>query len=490
MAHDGALRIGTVAALLALSACGRQEAPAPKRVTTPPAIPRTASTIVVPIEARLTDVARGLNQAVPVRLWSIDEHRDKCVPAQKVRLFGRERRVTPALGCRLVGEVTRGAMSLSGSGDRLIVTLPVRARISARDIGGMASETATGTAMVRAVVRLDMQRDWTPKARLQIGYDWREPPGVDLLGQRITFTDKADRKLAGVVAKLERTLPAELKRLDVRRQVEQAWGQAFTSILLNRDNPPVWMRVTPQAVGYDGYRVSGGTLRLVATARVLTETFVGQRPADPAKTPLPPLERRPATPGFSFATPVLADYAQIEPVLLRALVKLNARGIDVPRIGRVEATFGKVTMFATEGGRIAVGVDVDAKAPNSPIESARGRVWLTAMPYNEPDSEVVEFRDLSAVTHTDKPQVDILAGLFATPAVLGTISRSLTQNFADDYARVLISAKQAIAAKRLGDIVLAARIDRVTHGRITPTGAGLYLPVQASGTATISYRPR
>lgn len=490
MAQDGALKIGTVVALTMLAGCARQEEPAPKRVTTPPEIPHTASTIVVPIEAKLTDVARGLNQAVPVRLWSVDEHRDKCVPAQKVRLFGRERKVTPALGCRLVGEVTRGAMTLSGSGDRLVVTLPVRARLSARDVGGVASETATGSAIVHAVVRLDMQRDWTPKARLQISYDWREPPGVDLLGQRITFTDQADRKLAGVVAKLERTLPGELKRLEVRRQVEAAWARAFTSIQLNRDDPPVWMRVTPQSVGYDGYRVADGKLRLVATARVLTETFVGQRPADPAPTPLPPLQRQAAAPGFSFATPVLADYGQIEPVLLKALVKLNARGIVAPRIGRIEAQFGKVTMFATEGGRIAVGVDVDAKAPNSPIESAKGRVWLTAVPYNEPNSEVVEFRQLSAVTHTDKPQVDLLAGLFATPAVLATISGSLTQNFADDYTRVLTSAKQAVAAKRLGDIVLAARIDKVTHGRIVPTGAGLYLPVEASGTATISYHPR
>ncbi|MFW1420261.1 DUF4403 family protein, partial [Vibrio parahaemolyticus] len=68
-----------------------------------------------------------------------------------------------------------------------------------------------------------------PRATVSIAYDWTDEPHVDFLGQRIEFTSKADAKLAGVVERLERSLPQELGRLQLREQIAQVWGSAFTS---------------------------------------------------------------------------------------------------------------------------------------------------------------------------------------------------------------------------------------------------------------------
>lgn len=329
---------------LILAGC-HKGTPAPHRLDTPAQLPQEASTIVVPVSARLADLERGINDALPATLWSINRLEPACVPAQRVKLFGKKLKVTPDLSCRIVGRVGHGRARLSGSGQVLKLTLPVSATISAESIGGLIKrETATGSAIVHADIRLAVRPDWTPTATAAIDYDWKDAPGVTLLGKRITFTDKADDKLKGVVAQLQRDLPRQLARLDLRGKVAAAWRQGFTSIVLNRDNPPVWLRIAPQQVAFDGYRVVGDRLELTTAARALTQTFVGNRPPDLPPTPLPPLSRDVGSPSLTFAVPVLADYHEIEPVLLRALTKLAARkNIVVPHLGRVDVHFGGVS---------------------------------------------------------------------------------------------------------------------------------------------------
>ena len=472
-----------------LAGCSRG-VPAPHRVDTPPDIKQGASIISVPVSARLADLQRGIDGQLPRTLWSIDRVEPQCVPAQQVKLFGKKLKVTPDLSCRIVGQVRRGAVTIAGQGDHLRLTLPVVATISARNIGGIVKQqTATGSATVHADVRLSVRPDWTPQAAMSINYDWREAPGVTLFGKRITFTDKADAKLQQVVAKLEQDLPRQLARLDVRDKVAAAWRQGFTSIMLNRDKPPVWMRITPRQVSYSGYHVVGDRLELTAAAQALTETFIGARPPDPTPGPLPSLSRGVSTPALAFQVPVLADYAQLEPVLLRALRKLAAKGIVLPRLGAVDAGFDQVTMYATDGGRLAVGVKARAKLRSGLLGESKGTVWLTGVPFNAPDSEVIEIRDLKLTGETNSHSLNLILTLFRQPALLDAVRGSLTQNFAKDYAKVLGSARTALADRRQGDFVLSARIDKVEHGRVVPTGPGLFLPVSASGEASIAYRP-
>ena len=265
----GRMRTGlTIAAAVVLASCGRTGGnDAPPRVDTPVDLPMQTSTIVVPVTSDLASLARALDGKLPKTLWRIDQHRPDCVPAKRVNLGIAKLRVVPKLGCRIVGQVTRGPLTLGGSGDTLVVTFPVRAVISARDVGGiLKQETATGSATVRAIARLSIVGDWRPSAAVRIAYDWTTPPGIDFLGQRIEFVQKADERLKPVVAKLDRELPAELAKLRLRDQLASAWARGFTSIQLNRDNPPAWMRVAPRRLGVGGYRVEPHRLSLTLAA--------------------------------------------------------------------------------------------------------------------------------------------------------------------------------------------------------------------------------
>ena len=501
----------TLAMLAMLTACDKDVGnPAPPRVETALDLPKPASTIIVPLSIDIGLIESRLNQTTPKNLWAINQFEPKCVPAQRLTVCAihvrkckgeacknvpckvgfKRAKVTPDVACRIVGQVTRGRIGISGRGDALYLTMPVNAVISARDVGGVIKkETATGSAIVRATVKMDINRNWSPVAKVDIDYNWRQPPGIEFLGQRINFASKADAKLAGVIAGLERDLSREISRVHTRALVAGAWDQGFTTILLNREKPPAWMRITPQQLGFGGYRVNGRQLELTLAARTITETFIGDRPADPEKIALPPPAKISGERGLNFYIPVVADYAQLEPVIERALVKLARKGISLDGIGPVNVKFGKVTVYATEGGKLAVGIVASADVIASPLAATNGEIWLSATPYNEANSQIVKVRDLKIAGRTDREAVNLLGSLFLDDEVLAEIRNALTQDFKKDFDKVIAAATKAIAKRREGDFTLSAQITGVKHGTVVPTGQGLFLPVQVTGTANIRYTP-
>ncbi len=194
--------------------------------------------------------------------------------------------------------------------------------------------------------------------------------------------------------------------------------------------------------------------------------------------------------GLRFHIPVLADYAQLEPVLLRALRKLDAKGITIKDVGRLKVDFRNVTIYPTLNGRIAVGVDAKADVLGNRLDGTSGEVWLTGIPYNDDNSRLVRVRDLKMTSRTDRQAVDLLIRLFAEEAVLEEIRAGLTTDFTKDYDKVMKAAQKAIASRREGDFILSARIRNVSHGSVVPTAQGLFLPVSVVGDGRIVFAPQ
>nr|WP_232314833.1 DUF4403 family protein [Sphingopyxis sp. QXT-31] len=308
-------------------------------------------------------------------------------------------------------------------------------------------------------------------------------------GKRITFTDEADAKLKPVVAGVEREVNREIAKLDIRKQAAEVWRQSFTTLELNRENPPVWMRVTPQRILYGGYRLNGQKLNLNLGIEGVTETFVSDRPADPAPTPLPRLVREAPKPHLDIRVPVIADYAQLQPVVDRALTKRAARPFVLPELGAMDVAFGKSTIYGAPGGRIAVGVDVEARLASRKGEPTRGRIWMTAIPRNKAGSAEVHFTDMVINGDSDGVGGDLLILLGQSPGFAPLIADALTQNFAGDLEKLQGQIKRAVDQRREGAFVIRTKIDGFAIGEIKAYGNGLYLPVQMTGGAAVDYRP-
>ena len=487
MIYRGFTAASVAGVSFALQACSQSgDYGPPKRATDRIEIPAQDSVIAVPVTADLKGLAAALEKEVPRTLYRINRQDQVCVKSKKVKLAFVKLK-SPTLKCDIVGTVTRGPLRFSGKGQQMLVSFPVHAEVQARDVGGiLKQETAQADAVANARMRISLDRNWNPVGKVDLGYKWTDEPHVDFLGQRIEFTKDADKELSKVIAQLELSIPRELGKLRLRDRIETMWGKAFTSINLNQTNPPVWMRVTPQELQYGGYTLTGTTLSLRLGMKARTETFVGDRPADPARMPLPPMGKLDEKPGkLVFFIPVIADYAQLEPVVEEALVKRQSRPFPIPGIGPVMARFGKVEIFGAEGGKVAAGVTFTATAPDNKYGTATGKVWLTGVPVNEPGSRKVSFTDVSVRGNTDSRGTDLLLRLANTPGFSQTVGTALAQNFEKDYVELMDKITRAIADKREGELIIRAKVDEVRTGRLKAAGNGLYLPVWGQGQASI-----
>lgn len=465
--------------LLLLTACNRQlsnEAP-PRAQPVDLAQPRN-SRVALPVEADLDLLERRLNARLPTTVLRVDERRDRCLPKAKIKF-----------SCHLVGDVTRGPIALAGSGDVLKLTMPIAGEIEARDVlGFIGTNQATGRALVTADIRLALSPDWTPKPKVEIRYSWQEEPGVLLARQRITFTSLADKELAKLIAQLEAEVPAMMAEAQPRKRIEDAWQKAHTSVELNAQNPEVWMRVTPRGFGYGGYRIDGRKLSLLLEVDAATETFVGSRPADPEPTPLPPLGKIQGDTGFRLMIPVVADWAVLESELEKALGKLAKKGIPIEGVGRVEPKFGRPTLYATEGGRVAVGLPIRAKGERGLLDTG-GNVWLTGKVSNAPDTQKLIVSDLLISGNIAGAQGALLMAIAQSPEVRDVIAAELATNFARDFDKLLGKIHTALTDKRVGAFLLNARITETRNGVIRPLGQGAYLLVEAQGDAQLTFAP-
>ncbi|KLI63503.1 DUF4403 family protein [Aurantiacibacter marinus] len=459
---------------------------APPRDAAQLQIPDVDSRLGLPVTIPLARIRDLIASDVPRTLYAIDESRGDCVPPERVSVLGREIRVTPRISCRIVGNVQRGNITLRGEGRNLIVRMPVTAQVSARDIGGiLRGETATGSAVVEAVVRIDIDRNWSPATDITLRYNWSRAPGIDFLGQRITFMEEADERLRPVMARIERQIERELARVDVRSQAAELWQQAFTVESLNSENPPAWLWLEPKTIGITAMSAGRNALTINLAMGARTRTFLGERPEPPEAIPLPPNAPPQGAEGLDIFLPVMSEYALLEPIVLRELRQLDERGIALPGVGRVNTEIAAVEIYPTSGGRIAVGIDL-AMTPTQGTArrygKVQGRLWLTGRPRGDYDSERISIEDLQVYGDTDRLASDLLLKFAQSPQVNARIEAALQENFDREYAHVLELAQQALEEIRIGDVRLSADISQVRHGQIHAVEQGLYLPLRVNGT--------
>lgn len=464
---------------------GEDGSAAPPRASDTITFPNEPSHVALDLRVDLAALERALESEVPRRLWAIDQPDTECVAPKKIDLALFKVK-SPRIKCRVVGEVTRGRLRVSGRGQKLVVTMPVSAQVAARDIAGIFSnESGSAAADVTMSLQLDLTPDWRLVGSPQLDYAWTEEPGIEFLGQRITFTDTADRELEKVRGDVKAIITRELAKLPVQQTAEEGWREAHAAIELNRENPAVWARMTPQQVRYGGYSVEGRELIVRLGLDALVETFVGMKPATGRPAPLPPLAPRERTATRSeLHVPVIADYTVLEPVIARALAKRSQRPFVLEGYGSVTARFDNITVYGTPPGRIAVGADFTASSDLPMVTSAKGRLWLAARPVNQPGSREVGFSGASVSGDTDLVTQPLLFAIANSLEFQGTISGALQQNFEDDFAELRGKIDRAIANRRDGPLNYSVTIENVQTGVITAHGQGLYLPVEITARAS------
>ena len=157
--------------------------------------------------ANLAQLQQLLDREIPMALWQIDMPHATRVGPRHVRLFDAKLAITPTVQCHISGSAVRGPITLHCQGRDIIADVPILAHVEANNIAGMVSAQADGKAMAHARITVSIAPDWKASGTVALSYDRTGPPAIMLLGQRITFTDKADPRLKPMIAGLERKLP-------------------------------------------------------------------------------------------------------------------------------------------------------------------------------------------------------------------------------------------------------------------------------------------
>lgn len=465
---------------------------APRRTRDALAIQPQSSSLVVPVVLSLDDVQRRLNQELPALLASIDENRDSCVPAVWGKTkwpFHIKLKLTPAIDCHLKGQAVRGPITLSGSGQDLVLSMPVAASLTARgrgEIGRRIQETANGAINATAFVRADIDSNWTPSATIRADYAWTNRIGVDILGFRITFADKVDPKLREMIDGLQKRIPDLLAKLAIKDQAAKAWSKAFATLQVSK-NPDVWVNFTPEAIGYNGYTIAGRELRFAILAEGRTDTFLGQKPASPVATTLPAMQRDLPQPGLSIVVPVSADYASLAEAARSALNVGKPQVFDIRGRGAVKATFKDVVIHQTEGRRLAIGVtlDTDASVGFLNLTKASGTVWFVADVKVDNQSKKAKIDRLTVHSRTDSAATDLLASIVNLPMVHQALARSLSYDFSEKYKIAIKEAEKGLNRQLEADLRLAGKIDDLQVDSITAGPDALVANVAIKGRVEI-----
>ena len=465
--------------------------PVPVREGAAPPEVHEESVLVTSVGIPLRTIQRGLEQDIPRQLWSIDRKLDECVPRKQISILGQDITKTPKIGCTLRGSVKRGPIIVTGRGDRMVARFPVDAIVRAEDVGGIIKrETATGRAFIEVSARFLVSKNWQAGSDVEMSYRWTKEPGIDFLGQRIRFTGEADKELQPIIEQIERNLERQIEALDIKSQVASLWKQGFMVESLNRENPPVWLRLEPQQVGVGAFRVQGGRMSTRVMLQADTQILVGDKPDTPVPTPLGRNAAIKPGSGFRANIPVFADYAELEPVILRALQNLAKDGIKRDGLGSIEAKFRKVTLYPTSGGRIAVGIEAEVQPIGEMTgklwKRGKGEIWLTAKPITREGSEVLSFDRLEVYGNMDSLSGDLLLRVMSTDEVTSAIERALVEDFQSDYDDVLAKARKGLESVAIGKSRLSLTVNTVKHGQVIPTSKGLFLPLAASGDASFA----
>ncbi len=468
-----------LAVLLALAGCGDPPSPpaVPPRASDPIIFPDEPSIIGVDLKVDLAGLERDLEAEIPRTLWQIAEEDVTCIPSKKVDLALFKVK-TPKLKCDIKGAVKRGKLRIAGRGRDLVLRVPVEAEVSASNIAGILKETGTAAAELRLTLRLDITREWQLRSDVEVDHSWSKEPGIDFLGRRITFTDKADAEMAALRKKVELGLERGLARVRLKAAAERGWQAAHTVVELNRKNPAVWARITPRRFHYGGYNISGRTMRLTFGIEGKLSAHVGGKPKPAVPTRLPPIEPLPVKPGYAvLRVPVVSDYAVLEPVIAKALDKRSRRGFNLGSGRTATARFSEIEVFGTTGNRIAVGITFSATTDTRLWNKARGRVWLSAKPVNAPNSRQVTFADVVVTGQTDMVGEELILAIANSPDLQSTIADALKQNFERDFDKLRTKIDRAIAFRKDGPLAYSVSVERIDTGRIRAYGEGLYLPV-------------
>jgi Domain of unknown function (DUF4403) len=436
----------------------------------PPVIPDQPSVLTTPsrvsatIEFGLPSIASAVERDVPRRLATIDE-RIGCVN-RRVFVF----RVRA--NCDVDGFVDRGAMSVYGSGDHLVGSVPLFGTIEGQGANRFTSRihgNAEGRAMVEVESRPKLTRDWSVDLNFSDSFHWTQPPVLHVLGRDISLTKYAEPSIRRQLGRIRGQAQEATRRLDLHDKAATAWEQALQPVQISQD-PPVWLQITPASAAFAGVHATArdlsGSLELTGTV----QTLVGQAPSPVTPTPLPALGNDVAQPGtFDVLLPVRVNYDAMRDKIMQVIA------------GSKAAPIVKEMQIYPSSGKLVIGVRVAKPGDSDP---AAGE-WLYLSGALGVDANQQSIRISNLAGDTSLPEGSVAAQL--QDQLLDQLKQIPDIGYGVAYQNLLNAANERLNRPLKNGFRMEGQLTTAKLDSIQLLADGVSIALRVSGDLKILY---
>lgn len=468
--------ISSIAALMAagilLSACGRSdisERPVVDRSGGGVQINTQPSTIGALVAIPLAQAIQSANTALP-RAYSQDwsNGEDACVD---LGWLGKH-----CVGTRYKYNVGRGDITVAPVGTNAV---KLSVDISLDGQGGLRGDLSkwikADAKNFDAAAKLDIiltpkfGSDWCPTIDVVPSYNWTKNPRVEIVSRvNVDVSGQVNKVLSDKIPLIVQAVQGSINCAQFKSQLASIYGKRTFPIEVTPGHT-AHVNVEPLDFAFSGFNVDTQAIRLAALLTAKVE--VSATPIAMSALPLPPLKSIGvgAPPRISLAIPLRAPFALLQTEAQKLIGGKSFEG-DTPA-GKVKATVNKVEIYPTSGGKVAVGIDIDAKLPGKLLDT-KGTIFVVGMPMTE-GRTVVRLKDPSFTRILDNDVWNALSALFDSQ-IRGELDKSLRYNFAGDVEK----AKKALADKLADPTAIANARLKVADvdmglGRVAVNGTDL-----------------
>lgn len=445
---------------------------APPQVPPPAHVrPVVRSTVFIPVEIPISEVAALVNDAVPYGLYSVTDE----------RVRGGIFPVKMDLDITRNGEIKTKTKAGTIRND-----IPIRASGRVRLPPGIWRPFQS-TFTIRAETELTLREDWTTVAKTKGDFTWVESPSITIFGIRIGLEGKAESALQAELTRLAPQIDALIEeKVNLRTEADKIWDSIGEPIEI-RSNPPAWLLIRPVGTYFTEAVSESDTFVVGLNVEAELETVLGDRPTHVLRDSLPPLVPLPDSlsrmgqQGFEMHLPVTITYDEARNLLGQSL---GGRLLNVQE--NVTVRVDSVDLYAS-GPTVIARMDFQANIGESQVGTS-GRLYLQGVPAYDSLSQTISLDsldyDLNSRNALAKAADWIFHGTF-----LEQTRDQLRFPIGDDVVRVSDQITAALSNRALGKhIVLDGVIAEFTPADIYLTEDGINVEVFVRGVMVARVR--
>lgn len=422
------------------------------------------STITLPIDIALSDVERLINNSVTGLIYEDNSYTDNDNDQFKVKVW--------KTGNLRLRPNTANQFSIA-------VPLKVWAEKGYGAMGYYTYKDCTFQMEIRFKTVFSLSPDWSLRTvTTPDGYTWISKPELDFGPVTIPITPIVERILNSNHASFSRSIDDQIKNyLNFKPYALNAWNMVSMPYLVS-DEYKSWLKVTPLGVKATPLRLEKNTFITTLGFDIISQTFTGCKPDDPAAVKnIPQLQLVQAIdPSFNVNTAALIDYNYATEL---AMQYFNNYKMEFAK-GNYELTLHDITVNESDG-QLAIYSQVSG--------DVNGSIILKGQPYYDNEKKEIAIRntqfDLKTKNLFQKSASWIFNGLIeknieknfkipATPVLDATLAGLIAAINKEYYKGVSISGKiNNMSPTEINAVANGLQVILLTGGEIKLQVTGL-----------------